>query len=291
MDDTLAAPMPLAAVLLVLGAAVVHSAWNLLLKRTGGRPEILLGALVVGSVGGAPLALSYPLGDIPLAGWALVLASAVIETGYMFALSAAYRVGDLSLVYPVARGTAPILVVPLAALLLGERVSTQGLLGVLLVVAGIFGSHLPALGTLATTREARHAIGFAALTGLMTAGYSLVNKVGVSVVPVPVYGVAVFATNAVLMTIVLRVRGITPIGRDTPWRATIAIGVLMMTAYLAIMSAMAIAPVSYVVAAREVSIVVSAALGAITLKERHPLSRVAGAAVIFAGLAVIALAR
>lgn len=291
MDDTLAAPMPLAAVLLVLGAAVVHSAWNLLLKRTGGRPEILLGALVVGAVGGAPLALSYPLSDIPLDGWALVLASAVFETGYMFALSAAYRVGDLSLVYPIARGTAPILVVPLAAWLLGERVSTQGLLGVLLVVAGIFASHFPALGTLATTREARQAIGFAALTGLMTAGYSLVNKVGVSLVPVPVYGVAVFATNAVLMTIILRARGIAPVSRNTPWRATIAIGVLMMTSYLAIMAAMSIAPVSYVVAAREVSIVVGAALGAITLKERHPVSRVVGASVIFAGLAVIALAR
>ncbi|MBI2206196.1 MAG: EamA family transporter [Candidatus Rokubacteria bacterium] len=291
MDDTLAAPMPLAAVLLVLGAAVVHSSWNLLLKREGGRPELLLGALVVGAVAGMPFLFSYPLAEIPLEGWALVLASAIFETGYMLALSSAYRVGDLSLVYPVARGTAPIIVVPLAALLLGERVSTQGLLGVLLVVAGIFASHVPALGTLATTREARQAVGFAALTGLMTAGYSLVNKVGVSVVPVPVYAVAVFATNAVFLTIILRLRGMVLVGRDTRWRATATIGVLMMTSYVAIMWAMSMAPVSYVVAAREVSIVVGAALGAVTLRERHPASRVAGAAVIFAGLAVIALAR
>lgn len=283
--------MPLAAVLLVLGAAVVHSTWNLLLKREGGRAEVLLGALVVGAVASAPLLFSYSLTEVPRQGWALVLASAVFETGYVLALSAAYRVGDLSLVYPVARGTAPIVVVPLAALLLGERVSPQGLLGVLIVVAGIFTSHLPALGTLATTREARRTIAFAATTGLMTAGYSLVNKVGVSVVPVPVYAVAVFATNAVLLTVILSMRGIVLIGPGTRWRATITIGVLMMTSYIAIISAMSIAPVSYVVAAREVSIVVGAALGAITLRERHPASRITGAAIIFAGLAIIALSR
>src|SRR5437762_8821841 len=81
------------------------------------------------------------------------------------------------------------------------------------------------------------------------------------------------------------------IGRDAPWGRTVAVGVLMMAAYLAVLAAMAMAPVSYVVAAREVSIVVTAVLGVLVLRERHSATRIAGAAVIFAGLVVIALAR
>ena len=79
--------------------------------------------------------------------------------------------------------------------------------------------------------------------------------------------------------------------RDTPWGRTIVVGVLMMAAYLAVLAAMTQAPVSYVVAAREVSVVVAAILGALVLRERHPAGRIAGAAVIFAGLVLIALAR
>lgn len=284
--------MPLAALLLVLGAAVLHGLWNLILKREGGRGDVLLGALVVGAALGAPVVLTYPIRHVPLEGWLLVVLSALFETGYVVALSAAYAVGDLSLVYPIARGTAPIVVAPLAVLLLGERPSAQGALGIALVVVGIFASHLPGLAVIGASAETRRALGLALITGLMTAGYSLVNKVGVALVPVPVWSVAVFAVNAILFAAVLHRRGVSlAIGRDTRWRPMVSIGALMIATYLAVMSAMSMAPVSYVVAAREVSIVVGAALGALALRERHPVARIAGAAVIFAGLAIIALAR
>ena len=284
--------MPGPALLLLLGAAVLHGGWNLLLKRERGRLDVALGALAVGAVLASPAFAIYPLRSVPLEGWLLVVLSALFETGYFLALSAAYRVGDLSLVYPLARGTAPIVVAPLAMLLLGERPSAGGLLGIALVVVGIFVSHVGHLRAGPMSPETRRAVGLALVTGLMTTGYSLVNKVGVALVPVPVYSVSVFAVNVVLFGLVLQRKGVPlPLRRDARWGPMLAIGAMMMTTYMAIMLAMTLAPVSYVVAAREVSIVFGAALGALVLREPHPASRILGAIVIFAGVALMALAR
>ncbi len=285
--------MPLAALLLVLGAAVCHSAWNLLVKTDARRLEIQSGALVVGVVLCSPALLIHPLTEVSRSAWAAILLSGVFETAYVFALTAAYGAGDLSLVYPVARGTPPLLVVPLAVVLLGERPSAQGLAGIGLVVVGIYASHAGLVGGRPAARANGRALGLALLTGVFTAGYSLVNKLGVALVPVPLYALLVFAVDATLISLARWLRG----GlagtrvRDTPWGRTIVVGVLMMAAYLAVLAAMAQAPVSYVVAAREVSVVVTAALGALILHEPHSAARITGAAVIFAGLVVIALAR
>src|SRR2546426_911464 len=133
--------MPLAALLLVLGAAVCHSVWNLLVKSDARRLEIQSGAIVVGAVLCSPVVLVYPLTAVSPAAWGVILVSGVFETAYVFALTAAYGAGDLSLVYPVARGTPPLLVVPLAIVLLGERPSWQGLAGIGLVGLGISARH------------------------------------------------------------------------------------------------------------------------------------------------------
>src|SRR2546425_7043057 len=133
--------MPLAALLLVLGAAVCHSVWNLLVKSDARRLEIQSGALLVGVVLCSPALLIYPLTAVSPAAWGAVLVSGLFEAGYVFALTAAYGAGDLSLVYPVARGTPPLLVVPLAIVLLGERPAWQGLVGIGLVVLGIAAGH------------------------------------------------------------------------------------------------------------------------------------------------------
>ncbi|HKB26331.1 MAG TPA: EamA family transporter [Methylomirabilota bacterium] len=284
--------MPLAALLLVLGAAFCHSGWNLLVKSDARRLEIQSGALVVGTLLCAPVVLVYSLGEISAAAWTVILVSGVLETSYVFALTAAYGAGDLSLVYPVARGIAPVLVAPLAVAFLGERLSAQGLAGIALVVVGIFLSH-GAVGGAAALRANRRALGWALLTGAFTCGYSLVNKVGVRLVPVPLYAFLVFFVDAVLIHLVRWVRGggAPPVRRDAPWGRIVVVGVLMMAAYLAVLGAMARAPVSYVVAGREVSIVVAAVLGAVVLGERHSAVRIVGAGVIFAGLCVMALAR
>src|SRR5256885_3322031 len=128
--------MPLAALLLVLGAAVCHSVWNLLVKSDARRLEIQSGALLVGVVLCSPALLIYPLTAVSPAAWGAVLVSGLFEAGYVFAPTAAYGAGDLSLVYPVARRTPPLLLVPPAVVPLRPRPARPGLVRVGLVLLG-----------------------------------------------------------------------------------------------------------------------------------------------------------
>jgi drug/metabolite transporter (DMT)-like permease len=286
--------VPLVAVVLMLAAAACHTTWNLIFKSQPDRAEVSLGALIVGVVLLSPVLAVYPLRDVSLEAWGLILLSGVFETAYVVALTAAYQAGDLSLVYPIARGTPALLVVPLSVLLLGESLSTAGLLGIALVVAGMVAVHLPGrllLGAWAPGDRTR-AVGLALLTGLMISGYSLINKLGVQRVPVPLYAALVFAVDALLLAIVLRVRGplrwpLAP-GR---WKPAFVIGALMIGAYAAVLSAMTQAPLAYVVATREVGIVMTTAAGVLFLGERATWLGIAGAASIFGGLVAIALSR
>ena len=289
--------MPLTALFLVLGAAVCHSLWNLLIKAEPRRGEAQFGAITVGAVLAAPVLIVYPIESLSASAWLIVVVSALFETAYLFSLSAAYGAGDLSVVYPVARGTAAFVVAPLAVLLLGEPLSGVGVLGIALVVLGIVLHSTedrrisPPDGV--TPRLGGRAVRFAVLTGVMTAGYSLVNKVGVTVMAVPLYGFLVFALDAVFINVVLllRRRATWPLRRGGPWPVTIGVAVLMIGAYFAVLSAMAQAPVAYVVAAREVSIVMATLLGMLALGERRSAVRLSGALVIFLGLVLIALSR
>jgi drug/metabolite transporter (DMT)-like permease len=282
--------VPPLALLLVVGAAVCHSAWTLIFKSEPRRLQAFLGALIVATALCAPVVLVHSPAQLTPGTWALVLLSAAFETAYVVALTAAYEIGDLSLVYPIARGTAPLLVVPLAVLLLGERPSALGLLGIALVVVGIFAVHRPIHHRGAAS--ARVAVALAMVTGVMTAGYSVVNKVGVQRAPVPLYAFLVFAVDAVLLAAVLALRGhdLWPRG-GSGWGRAAAVGALMLAAYLGVLDAMSLAPVSYVVAGREVSIVITALAGAIMLREPHSTRRLAAAAVIFVGLVVLSVSR
>ena len=286
--------MPLVAVLLVVGAAACHCAWNLFLKSESDRAEVSLGALIVGAVLASPVLAVYGLRDISLEGWLLIALSGVFETAYVIALTAAYGAGDLSLVYPIARGTPALLVAPLSVALLGERLSAPGITGIGLVVGGIVATYQPVSHD-ATAAGGRHgrAVVLAILTGLAISGYSFVNKLGVQRVPVPLYATLVFAVDALFLAIVLRARGglrwpLLPRGR---WRPTVIVGVLMMGSYLGVLGAMTLAPLAYVVAAREMSIVLTTIAGVVLLGERASARRLGGATLIFAGLVAIALSR
>jgi drug/metabolite transporter (DMT)-like permease len=284
------------ALLLVLLAALCHSGWNLIVKTDARRLEIQSGALVVGTLVCAPVLFFYSPWTLPPQAWIAIAVSALFESAYVLALTSAYGAGDMSLVYPVARGSGTVLVAPLAVLLLGERLSPRGVIGIALVVAGIFLSHGLGRGALRgwTMGRGQHrALAWALLTGVFIASYSLVNKVGVTLAPVPLYAFLVFLADAVLVRLVQPWWGAAPpaLRRDAPWGRMIVVGVLMMGAYLAVLVAMSQAPVSYVVATREVSVVLAALFGALVLRERHSAARVAGAVVIFGGLCAIALAR
>ena len=287
--------MPLGALLLMLVAAACHTSWNLIFKAQSARAEVSLGALIVGTALLSPVLAVYSPRDLSLEAWGLILLSGAFETAYVIALTAAYQAGDLSLVYPIARGTPTLIMVPLSVLLLGESLAVTGLLGIALVVAGMVAAHLPergAAGSAQASGDRTRAVVLALLTGLTICGYSLINKLGVERVPVPLYAMLVFAVDALLLAVVLRLRGQVrwPLVFGQ-WRPAVAIGALMMGAYAAVLAAMTQAPLAYVVAARETGIVMTTVAGVLFLGERATWQRITGAAAIFAGLVAIALSR
>jgi drug/metabolite transporter (DMT)-like permease len=290
--------VPADALALVATAALVHALWNLLAKRAADQTALLLGASTIGGLLALPfLVVAAARGEVPAAGLVAALASAAIHAGYFALLGAGYRRGDLSVVYPVARGSAPLVVALLAGPVFGERLAPLGWAGVATIVAG--------LGLVAGTGiaraaghpgEASAAVGLGLAVGLTIAAYSLVDRGGVALVPVPAYlalqllGAGLLMAPAWLADSGRRAR---LVAFATDRRAVgtamlCAAGIL--AAYGLVLTAMTRANVAYVVAGRELAIVFGTALGAVVLKERITPGRALGAAVIALGVGVLALA-
>ena len=262
--------MPLFAIALVAVAAVFHAGWNVLLK-TSGDPLLTAARLqAIGTLVLGPIAVvawvARGFEPIDPAGVAIALGSAVLEAAYFIFLAAAYRRGDLSLVYPIARGSAPLLAVAIGILFLGERLGDIASVGVGLVLIGILAVARPWRAFGAAGREHRGAIGFALATGATIAAYSAVDRVGVRILAPWLYGafLAVFATT-ILGTYVFvgRRRGwltrpdsaTSADGRPPSRWASLgrdgAAGVLSLTAYLLILFAYSVAPLAAVAPLRE----------------------------------------
>jgi uncharacterized membrane protein len=283
--------MGLVPLLLVLTAAVAHATWNLLAKRSEG------GVAFVWLYGLAAVALFAPAALVQLAleasavspaGLAFMAGSGVLHAAYFTSLQRGYATGDLSLVYPLARATGPLLSVTAAVLVLGERPGLAGLLGAALIVAAVLG--------LVGGRPGGHpraAIGWALLTGTVTAAYTVWDAHAVTTLgqPVLLYFWGAEVTRALLLAPVAlrRRRHVARLWRAAR-RTVLAVGLLSPLAYVLVLAALALAPVSAVAPAREVSIVIGAALGANTLGEGHGRRRVLAAGAILAGIALLALA-
>jgi drug/metabolite transporter (DMT)-like permease len=287
--------MPAAALVLVLAAAVFHSCWNALTKGARDQFAFLCLAVGVASVAFLPITLWWlPPGGVPAAAWPYVIATIVLHALYFWALGRSYRSGEFSLVYPVARGLGVALVPVLAALLLDERPSAVGALGIALVVVGII-----ALQWVGRTRSSEHArltlgpgTGWALLTGLTIAAYALVDKAGVSRLhPVPYIGLMFVGSLLLLVPAALTDRG--RFGQEwrTNWKSILVASVMTLTAYLLVLFAFRLSKAGYVVAARETSIVISVLIGRLWFGERGLAPRLAGAALVLAGVACLALAR
>jgi drug/metabolite transporter (DMT)-like permease len=280
---------------LVILAAFLHATWNALAKRSTDAVVFLWLAWVVASLALGPLAAYILVRDgVPAAALPFVAATVALHGLYFYALGRSYGAGDFSLVYPVARGLGVGLVPLLALVVFDERPSPLGLLGVMLVVAGIVALHLGPRGPEAGTPRAwaGPATWWAVLTGLTIAGYSLVDKAGVARLnPVPYLGLMNLGVGLLLAPTVLRRRG--AVRRE--WRrspgAVVAVGLMSFAAYLLVLFAFRLSKVSYVVAARELSIVISAFLGTLWLGEGRLAPRLAGAVIVLAGVGCIALAR
>lgn len=276
--------MDLVVLVSVLAAAVLHATWNALVKA-GGDPFARLA--IVNLVGGVCALSLLPWARWPASGaWPWLAGSACAHLAYYGLLCRGYVRGDLSRVYPIARGTAPPLVALGAIAFAGERLDAFAWLAIALVCAGIW--------LVARTRRAEPgAVGAAMLTGVAIAGYSVCDGLGARAAgDVPAYVAILFFVNALpfgLVVLVLRSR-IAARARVALVPATIG-GVLSFAGYAIVIWAMTRAPLAAVASVRETSVVIAAYLGVRVLGEDGGLRRVAAAVLVAAGVAVLQFAR
>ena len=285
------------ALALVLLSSICHAAWNLLLKRAGNQEVFAWSFLVSGSVVLLPLGvvlfLAHPVSS---PGYWLLLATVVAHVFYFTLLGKAYSRGDLSLVYPVARGIGPMLVPLLAVPMFGETVTPPAAIGISLIVAGIFVvswwgrfRHIIARPSM-LLRDA--GLGYAALTGLTTTIYTLVDKQGVAHVQPFLYLYLLTAGTAIGNAPYILARfGLAQVKHE--WKSNalpiLIAGLLVFLAYGLVLTAYSFSQVSYVSPAREVGIVIGVLMGVFVLKEPFGRGRVLGSSAIVLGLVLIAL--
>ena len=284
--------MPGPALLLVLAAAAVHAVWNALAKRARDQLAFLWSSLSLATVVLVPAGWPHlPAGGVPDAAWPYLAATIAIHAVYFYALSRAYGAGDFSLVYPVARGLGVALVPVLAFALLDERLSPLGAVGIGLVVVGIAAISVRGAAAGAGWRLGA-GTGWAVVTGLSICGYSVVDKAGVGRLhPVPYIAIMGIGMSLALAPAVWARRRALALEWRRNWRAILVASTLNLTSYLLVLFAFRLSKAGYVVAARELSIVLSVAIGRLWLGEREIGARVAGAAAILAGVSCVALAR
>lgn len=281
------------ALALVLAAAFVHASWNYFLKRSGGGTIFVWLFASLSAVLYAPLAALIVWWQQPQFGsvhYGLMLASAAIHTAYYLLLDRGYRSGDLSVVYPLARGTGPLITMLGAVLLLEERPTAVAVAGALLIGCGA----IALTGDPRKLRESGNvqAVGFALLTGCMIASYTLVDKIAVAawLIPPLVQDWAGNFGRVLLMTpAAIRRRGeIRPTWRRAR-KEIVAVALLCPLSYILVLTAMVFTPVSYVAPAREVSILVGALMGAQLLAEGDVARRLAAAGTMATGVIFLAL--
>lgn len=289
--------MSLALVLVLLVAAAVHAAWNLLLKRVPERQVIVWWALIVSTFVMLPLALSRP--GLNQAGWRLALLSGLLEVLYYTILMLAYGLGEFSLVYPIARGAAPVLLALWTALFLGEVPRPLGMAGIGLIVTGLVtvgsaGWRSASGGAVPRRSGFAPGMGLALLVALLISIYSTLDGAAVKTNDPAVYSATIYAlTAAILAPVLFRRHGILGVAAvwKTYWKRAVAVGVLQSFGYLLVLAVYARARVSYAGAIRESSVVLGALAGWLWLGEEFGPRRVIGAVVIFLGVLTIALAR
>ena len=298
--------MSLFAVFLVLVSAVLHVGWNFLLKSSA-RPKVFF--LTAGSVtvvAAVILSLGAPLGLVPARTWLCVVLSAMIHAVYFLALSKAYESGDISYVYPICRA-APAFV-PLAAfLLLGERISLRGGCGIALVVISMFvlqfrGALVQELRGMKAFLRRKDSL-WAFITLATVVAYSIVDKAGMTaladvkdfpaIAQAPTYFMLSFTLSFIIYGAFLIPR--TAAAYLAVWRGewlkSLLAGLGMISSYCLILHVMKTEPLSYIVTLRQISVLIAVLCGWVLLKEKHGLLRLIAAAVMLAGIFLVATSR
>jgi drug/metabolite transporter (DMT)-like permease len=292
--------MPTGALALVILAGLIHASWNIAAKKAGGDTRFAFFSTGVNAVAWAPLGLWLVWKHAPAWGWTewgFLAGSAVLHCAYFVSLLRGYRKADLTVVYPLARGSGPLLSSMAAVVLLGEQISALGALGIAGVVIGVFliaggpalwrASHDPG-----KRQRVRKGMVYGVLSGAFIASYTVVDG----------YAVKVLLMSPILVDYVgglLRLPLLAPpVLRDLPaaavlwrrqWKYAVFIGVVSPVSYVLVLYAMQTAPLSHVAPAREVSMLFAALIGGQLLGEGDRALRLLGAACIAAGVMALAL--
>jgi len=283
------------AVALVLVSAAMHTYWNLLVKRSEDQAIFMWMMMCAAVVIFLPVALFLIFAEgAGVRNLIYPIAGGVVQGFYCLWLARAYNHGDFSLVYPLARGAAPALIAIAAWPLLNERLSVSGALGIAVVFLGVLVLHaegLSADGMRAMSRALRsRASGLAALCAVSIAAYHVIDKAGVKDSNPFVYNYAIHPAICVVLGLLIqpwrRMDSVRREWRERKWQVII-VAVLCFGAYFLVLVAMTLWRVGYVATARNISIVFAVARW---LREQHLSSRLAGAALILAGIGVLAVA-
>lgn len=283
------------ALLLVLAASLCHATWNYILKKSGGGLGILTLSAMLAAAMLTPFAIFvivFQAFTFKPVHFAIVIGSGMIHTLYFLLLDRAYRSGgDLSIVYPLARATGPLITIVAAALLLGERMSAIALAGALLI--GVSAFLLTGNPAKFVDRRARRGAGFALLTGCMIAAYTVWDKQAVAafLIPPVVFDWCANLSRITMLMPLARMREPGAVTRAwrTQRKAAFAIGFLSPLSYILVLTAMVFTPVSYIAPAREVSILFAALLGTQLLNEGDATRRSIAAIGMVLGITALAL--
>ena len=293
--------MSLTAFGLIILAGLIHAGWNIVAKRAGGDSRFAFFTSVLNMVIWAPLGWWLGRDVVPLWGakeWGIVALSGVLHVLYFVVLLRGYRKADLTVVYPLARGTGPLLSSMVAITFLGESLSALGALGIAAVVGGVFliAGGVNLLRTAAKEQTARARIHkgmfYGVLTGVFIASYTVVDG----------YAVKIMLLSPILvdyMGNLLRILLLAPVALRKPdelkvlwtqqWKYALAVAVVSPVAYVLVLYAMQHAPMSHVAPAREVSMLFAALIGGHLLKEGDRKARIFGAVLIAAGVTALGL--
>lgn len=292
--------MSLTALGLVIFAGLIHASWNIAAKKAGGDSRFAFFTAMVMMVFWAPVGVWLGWQQLPqwdARAWAFMAASGIIHVAYYTVLLRGYRKADLTVVYPLARGSGPLMSSLFAIVVLGEQISALGLVGVFAVVGGVFlVAGGPALfrvsGDPVRHLRIRKGVMYGLLTGVFIASYTVVDG----------YAVKVLLLSPILLdyvgNLVRIVFLLPPVLRDLPaarqlwavqWKYAALVGIVSPVSYVLVLYAMQSAPMSHVAPAREVSMLFAALLGGHLLGEGDRVARLAGAACIAFGVMALAL--
>jgi drug/metabolite transporter (DMT)-like permease len=280
---------------LILFSACIHVVAHVALRRTTNRAALVWWVLFWGCALFSPV-LYFSWQTIPPIAWAIMLASAVFEMGYYYTIARAYGTGDeISIIYPLARGTAPVLLLIWVALFLREFAKLGGALGVVVIAAGLYLINLPRFGAWREPIRAIKRSGprWALLAGLCISAYSAIDRVGITLVnPLLYVYISLCITLLFLTAITLREVGWPKLRAELRlnWLSSLIAGFTNMAAYAIVLYTIRQGtPASYAGATREISVVFGVLVGVLFLKEKGTVMKLAGAACVAAGVVMITL--